>query len=434
MDEPLPRGQQRQTLGDSQPAGQAGRNLPRRQRRRTLSDSQLAALPVKPKRYTTPIPQCHGLHLRISPSGVRTYVAVARSATSHKPIWATLGRADLMGVDEAASAARAAIKRIKDGLPPFEAPPPAPVVPDSYEDIAKKWLKRHVEAKGLRSAREVERVVRRQILPAWGRRPFVDIRRSDVAKLLDDIEDNSGKRSADIALAVIRGIANWYASRDDNYVAPIAKGMARQDKKQGEGRRDRVLSDDELRRVWAAAGEAGAFGALVKTLLLTAQRRAAVLGMRWTDIDSNGVWTLPVEKRAKNNIGKVRLPRVALDVIAAQPRLNNYVFASTRDTGRALRSFSRTKRRFDEACGVTNWCLHDLRRCARSLLTRCGVQYETGEATLGHTLKGVASHYVVISEDQKSAALQRLADLISRIVEGDDAKVVPFASNKAQPS
>ena len=138
--------------------------------------------------------------------------------------------------------------------------------------------------------------------------------------------------------------------------------------------------------MWEAAGECGTFGALVKTLLLTAQRKDKVTGMRWDDL-TDGEWTIRSEQREKGTAGSLQLPQLALDVIeeqAHQRRLANnpYVFAgSLRGRRRAnkpsgpptFNSFSRAKRDLDAKLGdVPGWVLHDLRRTARSLLSRAG--------------------------------------------------------------
>ena len=69
-------------------------------------------------------------------------------------------------------------------------------------------MKRHVEAKGLITAKERRRYLAKHILPAWAGRDFTSIKRSDVAKLLDQIEDNAGPTAADATLGVIRSICN----------------------------------------------------------------------------------------------------------------------------------------------------------------------------------------------------------------------------------
>ena len=83
--------------------------------------------------------------------------------------------------------------------------------------------------------------------------------------LLDEIEDKNGTRQSDYALAVIRGMCNWYAKRHENYTSPIIKGMQRRSTK--EAARDRILNDYELRAVWKAASENSTHGAIVRVLL-----------------------------------------------------------------------------------------------------------------------------------------------------------------------
>ena len=91
---------------------------------------------------------------------------------------------------------------------------------------------------------------------------------------------------ADRTLAYLRKAFNWYAA---GVVPRIAKGMARTKAK--ERARDRVLPDDELRAGWPCLP--GTFGAPVKMLVLTAQRREEFARMAWGEISRNGVWAIP---------------------------------------------------------------------------------------------------------------------------------------------
>jgi integrase len=181
--------------------------------------------------------------------------------------------------------------------------------------------------------------------------------------------------------------------------------------------RARILNDEELKKVWRTAGDAGQFGALIRLLLLTAQRREKLLTLQWGDIDANGVWTIRTEEREKGNPGTLQLPKIALDIIEARPRFvgNPHVFAGR--NGAIAFNFSKVKANFDRVSGVTNWRLHDLRRTARSLMSRAGVQSEHAERVLGHVIGGVEGVYNRYSYDaEKTDALRKLAALIERIV------------------
>ena len=68
-------------------------------------------------------------------------------------------------------------------------------------------------------------------MPVWGERDFQSIRRGDVAKLLDGIEDGAGPAAADFTLSTVRTICNWYAARHEGYASPIVKGMRRSNPK-----------------------------------------------------------------------------------------------------------------------------------------------------------------------------------------------------------
>ena len=185
-------------------------------------------------------------------------------------------------------------------------------------------------------------------------------------------------------------------------------------------KRDRILSDEELRAVWRAAEQAGTFSALVRLLLLTAQRRNKVATMKWSDISVDGVWTVATEKGEKGNPGSLQLPQMALDIIAEQPRLANvpYIFPAAHRTG-PLNGFNKRKAAFDRACGVNDWTLHDLRRTSRSLMSRAGVRPDISERVLGHAIAGVEGVYDRHHYDQEKAdALAKLARLVESIVTG----------------
>lgn len=387
-------------------------------RRKSLSDNGVAALKPKATRYTLPDPEVRGHYVRVMPSGLKSFVAVAREPGG-KQVWATLGSADHIGIDSARTAAREAIRRIKDGLPALAAAPRI----ETFGDVAATYLKRHVEAKGLRSEREIRRCLAVYVLPRWADREFAAVRRGDVAALLDAVEDDHGARQADYVLAIVRGIANWYAARNDGYVSPIVRGMRRTEP--SSRKRDRILSDDEIRALWATAGSSGTFGAILRFALVTAQRREKVMSLRWEDI-SDGVWTVPSEDREKGTGGALRLPALALGVVEAQPRIgqNPYVFAG-RGPG-YFNGVSKAKAAFDVAAGITDWSIHDLRRSARSLMARAGVRPDIAERVLGHVLQGVEGvydrhHY----QSEKAEALARLSTLIQSILDPTD-NVVPL--------
>lgn len=390
--------------------------------RKTLTDKGVAALKPRPQRYAFPDPELTGHYVRVTPSGSKTFSVVAR-APNGKQVWAAIGAADAMPIEEARKRARVSIVRIRDGLTAFE------TAPNTVTEIAEQWLKRHVEANDLITDKQIRRFLHVHVLPRWADRPFLGIRRSDVAALLDHVEDNHGARQADMVLTVVRSIMNWFATRHDDYTPPVVRGMRRQDQKQHA--RARVLDDDEIRLIWKAAETSGAFGGILKLALLTGQRRTKIAGMKWADVSPDGEWTIPTAPREKDTAGTLQLPQIALDVIRAQPRFatNEHVFAGR--GGGPFSGFSVTKTTFDaKLADVEPWVIHDLRRTSRSLLARAGVRPDIAERVMGHTIPGVAGVYDRHEyRDEKADALARLANLIGDVVAPRD-KVVAIRGRR----
>src|SRR5262249_17926975 len=178
-----------------------------------------------------------------------------------------------------------------------------------------------------------------------------------------------GGRMADVTLAAFSRLCNWHAIRDDTFTSPIVRGMRRQ--QPSEHARDRILTDDELRLLWQAAEQRNdVVGLFVKFLLLTAWRRGEAAGMTWNEVVDDQ-WILPA---ARNKVGKelVRpLSEPALKLLDELPHLGPYVFSIT--GRRPFGAFNKVKRELDAESGVRGWRLHDLRRTARSLMSRVRV-------------------------------------------------------------
>jgi integrase len=248
-----------------------------------------------------------------------------------------------------------------------------------------------------------DRLVRRRI----GDRSIYELRRADMVKLLDVIEDNQGPVMADRMLSYLARAFRWQQVRDEDFISPIISGMSRTKAK--ELARERVLTDDELRAIWKAT-EQGKFGALIHFLLLTAARRSEAAEMTRSELDG-ATWTLPAS-RNKTKTELVRpLSKAALAILTALPGNGGYVF-------KPMTGFTARKAKLDSASGVTDWTIHDLRRTARSLMSRAGVPSDHAEMCLGHILTGVRGVYDRHEYySEKAAAFERLAALIAQIVD-----------------
>jgi integrase len=279
---------------------------------------------------------------------------------------------------------------------------------ETLQHVCELYMAR--EGTKLRSAAWRKSVLDRHIYPILGSRPIAEIRRSEVVGLLDRIEGRSGPVMATQTLAVLRKVMNWHASRSDDFLSPIVKGMART--KPSERARERILTDDELQKVWHSAE--GVYGSYLRFLLLTAARRNEVAGMTWAEING-GDWTLP-GARNKTKVDLVRpLSRMAQDLLGLEGV--GFVW-STNGGARAIGDFGGFKKDLDAATGVTGWRFHDLRRTARSLMSRAGVPSDHAERCLGHVMPGVRGTYDRHEYyEEKRRAFEALASLVARIVD-----------------
>jgi integrase len=216
---------------------------------------------------------------------------------------------------------------------------------------------------------------------------------------------------ADRMLAYLGRCFRWQQVRDEDFTSPIISGMTRTSAK--EHARDRVLTDDEIRAIWSATRE-GTYGALVRFLLLTAARRGEAARMTWNEIDGS-TWTLPA---ARNKVKEelVRpLSGAAMAILAALPRIGRYVF--TVDGSKPISGFGGRKERLDADAVVNSWRVHDLRRTARSLLSRAGVPTDHAERCLGHVVGGVRGVYDRHAyHNEKAEAFEKLAAMVVQIV------------------
>jgi integrase len=269
------------------------------------------------------------------------------------------------------------------------------------------------EGAKLRSVTARRSTFDRLILPVLGERPINDIRRSEIVRLLDDLSDNNGPRAAGLAFAYLSKVMNWHATRDDDFRTPLVRGMG---VRQPEGR-ERILSDDELRAVWAASEQAGLFGQYVRFLLLTAVRRSEAANMVRSEVVGSH-WTIPAERMKGKKPYVVPLSGAALAVLdrlgagSAHPHGPS---SGPPDLIFPLGDLGRWKEKFDQVVAMPHWTLHDLRRTARSLMSRAGVDKDIGERCLAHVIGGVRGTYDRWSYlDQKRAAFEKLAALVQK--------------------
>ena len=384
--------------------------------RKRLTDIAIRNLKPRATQYEVADADARGLRVVVFPSGVRSFVYRYRYAGRTRKLTLQAG----LSLAAARKIVADAALQLEQNIDPVVAKraartAAAEAAANTVTAICAECFAR--DGKHLRSTtlKAQQDVLRRAVLPVIGARPITSITRSDLVRLFDRIEDTRGPGAADVAKRVLSKIFHWYEGRSDTFRSPIVKAM--KPRLKANGGRSRILSDDELRKVWLAAEkDAGTFGAQIQLLLLTAARRNEVAGMTWDEIAGSD-WTLSPQRNKVAQALIRPLSKQALAVLQAQPRIagGRYVFGRGGHT--PFGGFGVAKRRFDEACGVAGWRLHDLRRTARSLLSRAGVNSDHAERCLGHIIGGVRGIYDRHEfYDEKKHAFEALAAQINRIV------------------
>jgi integrase len=386
-----------------------------------LTDIAIRNLRARETQYE--VPDGKGLYILVHISGKKRFCVRYRFLGRTRKLTLKAG-ISLAAARKAAADAMHEVEQGRDpGVTKQEAAEKAALAQrDTLAAVCEEYFAR--TGKNLRSRGQQEAALARHVYPTLGARQIATIQRKEIIRLLDKIEDTAGPRAADLALAYVGKIMAWFSIRDETFRSPIVRGMARL--KPSERARSRILSDDELRAIWRC-DMPGPFPALVRFLLLTAARRTEASRMQWDEVVDNGDWTLPAS-RNKVKVDLVRpLPPAALAVLDALPRIEGCPFVFTANGTRPFADYSGGKRDFDRACGVERWVLHDLRRTARSLMSRAGVPSDHAERCLGHVIGGVRGIYDRHEfYAEKKQAYEALAAQILCIVNPPEGDVVPF--------
>lgn len=308
--------------------------------------------------------------------------------------------------------------------------------------VLDEFTKRH--ASKLRSSDQVKHALDTYVRPELGAKAIYDVKRSEVVAMLDKVEDAAGPVMADRVLAHLRKALNWQAARDDEFKSPIVRGMARVKPK--ERARKRILADDEIRDLWTALDSAKVppcYPRFVKSLLLCATRRNESAYMHSAELDGD-VWVIPGERYKTKLDHAIPLTPQAKALIGEKPdglKGNSWFVFSTMGGAKGFSGFSKAKRELDTEIAklrkaegrekMPPWRLHDLRRTARSLMSRAKVPADHAERALGHVIGGVRETYDRYEYiEEKRAAFKALAALVDLILDPPVDNVVDLDAKR----
>lgn len=415
---------------------------------RALTTKSVEALKADPgRRLEIPDPGLSGLYAVVQPSGSKSWALRYRFAGKPKKL--TLGKWPLMGVAAARAAASKAIEAVELGKDPGATKKATKAARrdaqiterDKVKTLLDLYEKRHLSK--LKSGAEVSRRLRVEMLPVWGDCDVTEISRRDVIDLLDAIADSGRITTANRVRAYMSKFFNWCVEREIIEISPLlgVKAVAK------ERSRDRVLSDDEIRWLWAACDLTGyPWGPAAQMLLLTGQRLGEVCGMTEREI-FGATWHLASERTKNARAHDVPLSEAAQAVLRGVERidgLDGYIFTTTGRTPvsgyfkarngllGSMEEIAAEER--GEPVEIPHWTFHDLRRTLATGMARIGIPVRITEAVLNH-VSGTGGGIVGVYQrhdyaGEKRQALEAWARFVGELVNGDEGNVVSLREAK----
>jgi integrase len=371
-----------------------------------------------------------GYRLRASGDRVRrSWVAQYRSFGRTRRV--LLGSAELLNVEQARAAAKKVLARVTLGHDP-QAEMIARRQKDtqSLKGIVADYLAFKQRTVRPRTYAETVRYLTGHFFKPLHNVPIDQITRKDVAARLTKITLENGSITASRARVALSGFYAWAMGQGLAESNPVIGTTRPQEAKP----RERVLDDSELAAIWHASGD-GAYGKVIRLLILTGARRGEVGGMRWSELDlERRIWSLPPERTKNAHAHTLPLTPLAIEIIQNTPRRvdRDHLFG-TRSTGGLAHWHEKAD--LDQRLGATvrPWRAHDLRRTFCTRLADLGIMPHVIEAAVNHqsgSKAGVSGTYNrSIYQREVTAAMALWADHIRTITSGGERKVLAFSQD-----
>jgi len=368
--------------------------------KRVLTEILLRRLRPRAQRFLVWDRKQSGLALQIRPNGRRGWKCIY--SCRGRVRWFHLGDGNAIGLQQARELARDIMYAVAKGEDP-QAEKRARRNAGTFGELASRYVEDHAKRHN-KSWRQADALVRRYLLPGWGKLEAKAINRSDVRLAIGRI---AAPVLANQVLAAASAIFSFAVKREVIAVNPC-HGIDRN----ATTSRERVLSDSELPRFWEAFDRAGRAGTALKLILLTGQRPGEVGHMRSEHI-VDGWWEMPGKPTAgwpgtKNGQNhRVWLPQPAQALLSVQQTMT-------------ASKLSPVMRAICSELGITEKVTpHDLRRTHGTKITALGFGRDAMNRIQNHREGGIASVYDrhEYGEENKRV-MEAVAAEIIRLAEG----------------
>lgn len=344
-----------------------------------------------------------GFGLRLRAGGSRMWV-IRPAPSSGKYGLFTIGPTTKLNLTQAREAAKDHLAKSQLGENPREARAVAKVKEaTTFGAVADRYLTRAETLLTPANLKDLTRYMTRDFLSLRDR-PISRITRADVAACIEQLAARA-PATANRARSQLSTFFVWAIGQGVVDINPVM-GVVKPAK---DVRRSRVLNDAELLKVWQACG-ADDFGAIIRLLMLTGQRRDEVAAMTWDELDLDaGIWTIPDTRTKNDRVHEVPLSAPAVEIMMGRAIRRGNPFVFGRGAG-PFSGFTNAKERLDAATKLRlPWVIHDLRRSVSTGMNNLKIPPHVVEAVLNHVSgakAGVAGTYNwALYRDEKREAL-----------------------------
>lgn len=385
---------------------------------------------LKPADKINDVREANGFGIRVLPSGVKTWFFIYR--IDGKRRFMNLGHYPSISLSEARKKYRTAYDLYEQGKDPAgladEAKEERRKAP-TIADLCEEYIERHAKP-NKRSWAKDDEILKRDVIPAWGKRKAADVTKRDVVRLLEGIVDRGAPIMANYCFAVIRKMFNFAVDRDVLQVSPCTRVKLPAPKQT----RERTLTELEIKALWNNLDKCAMSDEIrraLKLILVTAQRPGEVIGLHSSEIDGHW-WTIPGERAKNGKTHRVYLTATALELIG-DTQGKGYIFptpSAKKEQAIAPQALivALARNRAANLLDVDHFTPHDLRRTAATFMAQAREMDEVIDAVLNHSKQGVIKVYNQYRYDlEKQSALETWERKLYSITTGKTTgKVIPL--------
>jgi integrase len=368
-----------------------------------------------------------GFGVRVKPTGAAAYLIQYRNSFRATRRYAFAKTAEYK-LEAARRKAAKLLGSIKDGADP-SADRKANLRADTVRELCDRFLSDHAEVHAKPSyLAEQRRIIETKIKPALGMKPIRAATRADVQALHLKLRKTPYEANRVLAaLSVIFKMAEHWKLRDEG--TNPARGVARYREK----RRERLLTDAEVTRIYKAMREAERTRTMadaailaIRLLFSTACRAGEILGFKRDYIDhDNGDIVWPDSKTGHMRKPLTKETAALLDdaeVVVGNP----YVCVGTdRTKPLSISTLEAAWRKLLKTAEVEHCGLHAIRhRAATDIANDSTIPLHVGMKLTGHKTPATFFRYLHANAEQARKAAEKVSRQRQAIIKRPAASVI----------